>query len=53
MRDRQAEGTAEYVVRKLTRLVDDTGADELMLVTPVHDPADRIRSFELVCGAGR
>ncbi len=29
-------------------MVDLTGADELMLVTPVYALADRLRSYELV-----
>jgi hypothetical protein len=32
----------------LEDLVARTGADELMLTTMAHDPAARIRSFELV-----
>ena len=32
----------------LEELVARTGADELMMTTMAHDPADRIRSFELV-----
>ncbi|MFI6684221.1 LLM class flavin-dependent oxidoreductase [Streptomyces sp. NPDC050485] len=44
----QAHGTPELVVRRLTELAATTGADELMLVTPVHALADRLRSYELV-----
>ncbi|MEV0118193.1 LLM class flavin-dependent oxidoreductase [Streptomyces sp. NPDC050844] len=44
----QAHGTPELVEKRLTRLAETTGADELMLVTPVYDLADRVRSFQLV-----
>jgi luciferase family oxidoreductase group 1 len=41
-------GGPETVRAGLADLVARTGADELMLTTNVYDPADRIRSFELV-----
>lgn len=44
----QAQGTPETVARRLTELADATGADELMLVTPVHSLAHRLRSYALV-----
>ncbi|MFF9896506.1 MsnO8 family LLM class oxidoreductase [Streptomyces longispororuber] len=44
----QARGTREAVGARLARIAKDTGADELMLVTPVFDPAARVRSFALV-----
>lgn len=47
-RAQQAVGTPEAVVRRLTQLVRETGADELMLTTPVHGLRDRIRSYELI-----
>ena len=34
-------------------LVKQTGVDELMITTQTHDPADRLRSFELVAAAAR
>jgi luciferase family oxidoreductase group 1 len=34
-------------------LLDRTGADELMAVTTAHDPADRVRSYELLADAVR
>lgn len=40
--------TPETVERRLTELAAATGADELMLVTPVYALADRVRSYELV-----
>lgn len=44
----QAHGTPASVGSRLARIAQDTGADELMLVTPVYDLADRVRSFALV-----
>lgn len=32
----------------LNRVAESAGADELMLVTPVHDTVARLRSFALV-----
>ncbi|MCE3552237.1 LLM class flavin-dependent oxidoreductase [Pseudonocardia sp. RS11V-5] len=42
-------GSAATVQDALQRLVDDTGADELMITTPVHDHIARRRSYE-ICG---
>ncbi len=47
-RGQQAVGTPETVVTRLAQLADATGADELMLTTPVYDLDDRIHSYELV-----
>ncbi|MFI5524266.1 MsnO8 family LLM class oxidoreductase [Streptomyces platensis] len=47
-RAQQAVGAPETVVGRLTELVGETGADELMLTTPVYDLGDRIRSYELI-----
>ena len=41
-------GGPETVREGLADLASRTGANELMLTTNVYDPADRIRSFELV-----
>ncbi|HYZ56163.1 MAG TPA: LLM class flavin-dependent oxidoreductase [Streptosporangiaceae bacterium] len=55
--DRQAShiiGSPATVRRGLGELLEATSADELMITTTVFDPADRIRSFELVAEiAGR
>jgi alkanesulfonate monooxygenase SsuD/methylene tetrahydromethanopterin reductase-like flavin-dependent oxidoreductase (luciferase family) len=51
IRSRQASnivGSAETVRRGLTELLAATDADELMITTMVHDPADRLHSLELV-----
>ncbi|MEU0391741.1 LLM class flavin-dependent oxidoreductase [Streptomyces sp. NPDC006208] len=47
-RAQQAHGSPETVAKRLMDLVAVTGADELMLVTPVYALADRLRSYELV-----
>jgi alkanesulfonate monooxygenase SsuD/methylene tetrahydromethanopterin reductase-like flavin-dependent oxidoreductase (luciferase family) len=44
----QAHGGPDRVIRSLTDLAAATGADELMLMTPVYDAAVRARSYELV-----
>ncbi|GAA4657936.1 LLM class flavin-dependent oxidoreductase [Amycolatopsis dongchuanensis] len=41
-------GSPETVRKGLGTLVEDTGADELMLTTMVQGHADRVRSYELV-----
>ncbi|MEU9119062.1 MsnO8 family LLM class oxidoreductase [Streptomyces sp. NPDC048506] len=47
-RAQQAVGTPETVVHRLAQLAEETGADELMLTTPVYDLRDRIGSYELL-----
>src|SRR5262245_25493047 len=44
-------GGPEKVRGRLTKLAEDTEADELMLTTMVYDHADRLRSYELVADA--
>ena len=54
--DRQSTqhiGSPDTVIEGLTHLVKQTGVDELMLTTQTHDPADRLRSFNLVAEAAR
>jgi hypothetical protein len=41
------------VIEGLTHLVKQAGVDELMITTQTHNPADRLRSFELVAAAAR
>ncbi len=41
-------GDPDSVRAALSELVARTGADELMITTMVHGPADRIRSYQLV-----
>ncbi|OEJ62215.1 monooxygenase [Streptomyces agglomeratus] len=47
-RAQQAVGTPKAVVHRLAQLAGETGADELMLTTPVYDLGDRMRSYELI-----
>ncbi|MFD5422029.1 MsnO8 family LLM class oxidoreductase [Streptomyces sp. NPDC127069] len=47
-RAQQAVGTPEAVVARLRELAGETGADELMLTTPVHGLRERVRSYELI-----
>jgi luciferase family oxidoreductase group 1 len=54
--DRQSTqhiGAPDTVVAGLTDLVKQTGVEELMLTTQTYDPADRLRSFELLAQAAR
>jgi alkanesulfonate monooxygenase SsuD/methylene tetrahydromethanopterin reductase-like flavin-dependent oxidoreductase (luciferase family) len=44
-------GSPGTVREGLLALQRETGADELMLTTMVHDHADRVRSYELVAEA--
>ena len=49
----QIVGAPETVQRGITDLLDATKADELMITTMVHDPADRLASFERVAALAR
>jgi luciferase family oxidoreductase group 1 len=44
----QIIGGPDTVLKGLTSLLEQTQADELMIVTMVHDPADQRRGYELV-----
>jgi luciferase family oxidoreductase group 1 len=44
----QIIGGPETVLKGITGLLEQTQADELMVVTMLHDPADQRRSYELV-----
>lgn len=46
-------GAPETVRAGLERLVEETGADELMIVSDVYDHRARLRSFEMIAEAGR
>jgi luciferase family oxidoreductase group 1 len=47
----QVIGDPIQVRAELEDLVERTGADELMVMTMVHDHAERLRSYELLAGA--
>ena len=44
----QVIGGPDTVLKGLTALQDATRANELMITTLVHDPSDRLRTFEIV-----
>lgn len=46
-------GSADTVRRGMQAFVERTGADELMVVSDVFDPALRLRSFEMIAEAAR
>jgi alkanesulfonate monooxygenase SsuD/methylene tetrahydromethanopterin reductase-like flavin-dependent oxidoreductase (luciferase family) len=45
-------GARETVVRGVADFAAQTGADELMVVSAIHDPLKRQRSYELLAEAG-
>jgi alkanesulfonate monooxygenase SsuD/methylene tetrahydromethanopterin reductase-like flavin-dependent oxidoreductase (luciferase family) len=49
--DSRFVGSPDEVVAGLEALVRATGADELLVTTEAFDPADRVRSFELLAAA--
>ena len=46
-------GGPETVKKKLAAVIEQTGADELIVTTDFYDPADRKRSFEIFMDAHR
>jgi luciferase family oxidoreductase group 1 len=44
-------GTPASVRERIDALVAETGADEVMVISTIHDPAERMRSFELLAEA--
>lgn len=48
LRDVTIFGTADAVAQKLQNLAETFAADEIVIVTMTHDPADRLRSYELI-----
>jgi metallophosphoesterase superfamily enzyme len=45
-----AVGGPEKVERRLTQIIEQTQADELIFTGDLYDQADRLRSFELLAG---
>ena len=41
-------GTPEVVKERLERLIQRTGANEIMINSMIHDPDKRIKSYELI-----
>lgn len=50
-RQRRFVGDPETVHSGITRLAQQTGADELMIVSMVYDHAERVKSYELLAEA--
>ena len=50
--ERAVFGTRETVAVRLAKLVAETGADELMILSDIFDHQARLRSFELISKAG-
>ena len=50
---RSIVGSPDTVRSGIDALIEETGADELMIVSDVYDHAARLRSFELIAGAAR
>jgi len=44
-------GTPDQVAAELTRRANQAGADELIITTHIHSPAERARSFQLLAEA--
>ena len=53
IRERSAYGTPDAVCRRLTGIAQENGADEVAIVTAMHDPIARRRSFALIAEAFR
>ena len=56
IKDRQSTqliGAPDTVMAGMTELIKRTEVDELMITTQTYDPADRLRSFELIAAAAR
>jgi luciferase family oxidoreductase group 1 len=50
---RSIVGSRDTVRKGMDKLVKETGADELIVVSDVYDHAERLRSIELIAEAGR
>ena len=46
-------GTPEMVTREIANFIEQTGANELMLVSSIYDHKKRLRSIEIAADAGR
>ena len=50
-RQRHFIGTPEKVTATIRHLIDDTGADEIMVTSMIYGRAERLRSYELLASA--
>jgi luciferase family oxidoreductase group 1 len=48
LRDATICGTPDTVAKQLVTLAEAFAVDEMVIVTMTHDPADRLRSYELI-----
>jgi luciferase family oxidoreductase group 1 len=53
LRSCSAVGSAETVTEAMNKFVEETGADELMLVSSIFDHRKRLRSFEMAAEGAR
>lgn len=53
MADLLIAGTPAHVRERIEAVAHEAGADEVMVMTIVHDPAARLRSYDLLAGAFR
>jgi luciferase family oxidoreductase group 1 len=51
MASKMTAGTPDEVRADLERRAQEADADEIMIVSPIHDVAERRRSYELIAGA--
>ncbi len=51
MMELQIAGSPPEVLRRLRRLAEDSGADEVMVTSTIHDHASRLRSYSLLADA--
>lgn len=51
MMELQIAGDPPEVLRRLTRLAEESGADEVMVTSNIHDHAARLRSYALLADA--
>ena len=47
-----ASGTPEVVARGLAGFAEQTGVDEIMVTSNIHDHAARLRSYEITAEVG-
>jgi alkanesulfonate monooxygenase SsuD/methylene tetrahydromethanopterin reductase-like flavin-dependent oxidoreductase (luciferase family) len=50
---RSVIGVPDTVRAGIAAFVEETGVDEIMIVSDVYDHAARLRSFEIIADAGR
>ena len=52
MLSRSFVGSQQSVEEGIRRFIEETAADELIVATPIHDHAARLRSYELLAAGG-